>query len=262
MVYEEETLSSVNPAIGFEVKLPDFVGPMDLLIFLIRRRELDIAYISVSAIASDFLEWLSKIEQIELDNAGDFILLAATLLQFKVNSLLIGNEPEYSEAEQTILERHGSTEEIMALRNAIQKLSELESQQINLFDRGSIQFKGVDDEITEEMLSDVSVVDLALIFRDVIYKLPKETTHLVETVPYTLEGQMVFILSFFKDKKKINFHALSEKLTSRLSVIMTFLAILELIRLSKVRVMQNEPFGTIYIIRTNINIGHRKEETT
>ena len=234
----------------FEVATLDYAGPMDLMVFLVRRRELDVAYISVSAIANDFLEWLDRVELLDLDVAGDFILLAATLLQFKVASLLPGSTPEYSDAEINEIERYQSEDELIALKETVNRLAELEEGQINLFDRGGIVLGGFDDQLTNEMLSDVSVLDLALAFRDLIYKLPKEPTHVIEEMPFSLEGQMAFIRSFFTKVKRISFERLALALTSRLAVIMTFLAMLELMRLHFIRVVQKAPFEPLWLIYT------------
>jgi segregation and condensation protein A len=108
---------------AFEVATPDFAGPMDLLVFLVRKRELDAGYISVSAIASDYLAWLDRVELPDLDHAGDFILLAATLLQFKASELLVGPEPEIAESEMLDAMREHSLAELLALRTTVGKLA-------------------------------------------------------------------------------------------------------------------------------------------
>jgi len=100
------------------------------------------------------------------------------------------------------------------------------------------------------MLSDVSVLDLALAFRDLIYKLPNEPTHVIEEMPFSLEGQMAFIRSFFAKNKRVSFTRLAQALTSRLAVIMTFLAMLELMRLHVIRVVQKAPFEPLWLIYT------------
>lgn len=222
---------------------------MDLFVFLIRRRELDVAYISVSAITRDFLDWIERVDFIDLDAAGDFILLVATLLQFKVMNLLPGAEPETSDAEISSLNRERSEEELLALRSTAARLGEMEARQVNLFKRGNVHLAGIDEEITNEMLSDVSVYDLALAFRDLIYKLPDEPTHVIEEIPYTLEGQMAFILSFIGKSRRIRFEDLAEALLTRLSVIMTFLAMLELMRVRNIRVVQKDPYGPLWLIK-------------
>ncbi len=232
----------------FEISTPDFAGPMDLMVFLVRRRELDVAYISVSAIAQDFLDWLDRHDLPDLDTAGDFILLAATLLQFKLANLLPGDEPELSDAELMSYRRQRSEEELEALRETAYKLAELEERQINLFGRGNITLSGVEEELTSDMTSNVSALDLALTFRDLIYRLPEEPTHIVEDIPYTLEGQMAFVASFFGDAKKMAFQKLADALQSRLAVIMTFLAILELMRTGRLKVVQPGPYESIILI--------------
>ncbi len=247
---ETTTKAENNGQPMFEVATPDYAGPMDLMVFLVRRRELDVAYISVSAIASDFLEWLDRVELPDLDAAGDFILLAATLLQFKVTSLLPGSTPDLSDAEINEVERYQSEDELIALKETVNRLAELEEGQINLFDRGGVVLAGFEEQLATEMLSDVSVLDLALAFRDLIYKLPNEPTHVIEEMPFSLEGQMAFIRSFFAKNKRVSFTRLAQALTSRLAVIMTFLAMLELMRLHVIRVVQKAPFEPLWLIYT------------
>lgn len=221
---------------------------MDLLVFLVRRRELDIAYISVSAIATDYLSWLERKEELDLDYAGDFILLAAVLMQFKAAELLPTNEPEFSEAEMITGNQEVSFEEVNALKLKAAKLSELEEQQVGLFDSGGVYIAGLEESLASEMLSDVSVYDIALVFRSLIRELPPEPTFIIEEIPYSIEGQMAYILSFFEKKKKVQFTRLAESLESRLAVIMTFLAMLELMRLGKISIRQPHPFGEFWLL--------------
>ena len=225
---------------------------MDLLVLFVRRRELDVAYISVGAIIVDYLNWLQRNELPELDSAGDFILLAAILLQFKAAGLLPSSEPEVSEVELSAQPSAPSHAELLAIRVSSERLAELEEQQINLFERGTIHLEGVEEQLTGDLLADVSLYDLALIFRDLVLRLPPEPTHLVEEIPFTIEGQMAFILSFFARGKRQSFDRLADALESRLAVIMTFLAMLELIRQGLLRVSQRQPFGRLYLIKDEV----------
>ena len=233
---------------AYHVETPDFAGPMDLLVFLVRRRELDVAYISVSAIASDYLDWVERTETLDIDNAGDFILLAAVLLQFKAAELLPAGEPDIADIEIYTGDTDRSREELMALRSTIARLAEFEEKQINLFDRGSIKVTGLEEELAGEMLSDVTMYDLATVFRELIRELPPEPTRVIEQIPFTLEGQIAFVQSFFKTKRRILFDRLAETLDSRLAVIMTFLAVLELMRRRLLEIRQPEAFGQLWLI--------------
>ena len=233
----------------FQVTTPEFAGPMDLLVLFVRRRELDVAYISVGAIITDYLHWLQHSELLELDSAGDFILLAAILLQFKAAGLLPTPEPEPSDVELPGRDGEHSHAELLAIRLGAARLAELEENQINLFDRGIVHLAGVEEQFTSDLLADVSLYDLAVVFRDLILRLPPEPTHLIEDIPFTIEGQMAFILSFFTQGKRVVFNRLADALESRLAVIMTFLAMLELIRQGLLRVSQPQPFGRLYLIK-------------
>jgi len=215
---------------------------------MVRRRELDVAYISVGAIAADYLTWIERMQPLDLNNAGDFILLAVILLQFKAAELLPSSAPEPMELELLPSEQQRSYDELIALNVSIARLAELEEQQINLFSRGGIHISGLDRELAGEMLSDVSIYDVAVAFRSFIQKLPTEPTHIIEDIPYSLEGQTAFILSFFEKRKRIAFRHLANALESRLAVIMTFLAMLELMRIGRVVVKQLRPFGEFELI--------------
>jgi len=232
----------------YQVSTPDFAGPMDLLVFMVRRRELDVAYISVGAIAADYLTWIERMQPLDLNNAGDFILLAVILLQLKAAELLPSPAPEPMELELLPSEHQRSYDELIALKASIARLAELEELQINLFDRGGIHISGLDRELAGEMLSDVSIYDVAVAFHGLIQKLPTEPTHIIEDIPYSLEGQTAFILSFFEKRKRIAFRNLANALESRLAVIMTFLAMLELMRIGRVVVKQQRPFGEFELI--------------
>lgn len=253
----DNSQSSSMPEPVFEVSIPDFGGPMDLLVYLVRKRELDIAYISISALATDFLNWLERIENPDLDQVGDFILLAATLLEFKVGDLLAGPEPDITEAEMGEAYREHSIAELLALRTNAQRLAELEERQSNLFERGGVHIAGLEAELSGEMLADVSIYDIAVAFRNLIYKLPPEPTHIVEQVPFTLEGQMAFIMSFFKSGKRVAFERLAEALETRLAVVMTFLAMLELLRLRRIAVRQTETFGPLWLVERNVSLENK-----
>lgn len=237
----------------YQVATLDFAGPMDLLVFLVRRRELDVSYISVGAILADYLAWLEHCELTDLDSAGDFILLAAILLQYKAAELIPTSQPEPSEVELGEDGKPLSAEDLMALHLNAAKLAEMEERQINLFDRGTIHIAGIEDELAEEMMSDVSLYDLAMAFRNLIRELPQEPTHILEEIPFTIEGQMAFIMSFFSSSSKISFMRLLDALESRLAVIMTFLAMLELMRERKLVVRQSKPFGQFRLIKQDSN---------
>jgi len=262
----------------FNVALPDFKGPMDLLVYLVKLREIDVAMISVSQLAEDYLAWWrSRLEQLDfpvapesepepeadgwyknwcdginLDQAGEFILLAAILLEYKAVSLLPEEEPTLDGLDLGE-KAEWSPEELAMFQVPAGHLAELESKQVNLFDRGVLHVAGLAAEITSDMFSDVAVYDLALAFSRLTRDLPPEPQHTVERIPYTIEGQTGFILSFFANSRKITFDRLAESMNSRLAVVVTFLALLELIRTGRVTVLQNQTFGQLWIIRLEPN---------
>lgn len=229
----------------FVVKTLDFTGPMDLLVYLIRKKELDIAYLSVSDLAADYLNWLESNDVYNIDDAGEFIFLAAILLELKAVSLL--PEPESVFEEQVRILREDHSEELWLLRSGINHLSQLEEDHLNLFNRGSFSVVGLDQDIRSEMLEDVTLYDLAVAFRGLILQLPSYPVHSIEKISYSLEGQMAFILSFFQNRKRVDFGRFASSLSDRIAVIVTFLAMLELIRRGRMSVSQRCSFGTMWL---------------
>lgn len=248
----------------YQVSLPDFVGPMDLLVHLVRQRELDVAYISVSTIASDYLDWwIGRYSDKtatngwhDLDDAGDFIYLTSMLLEYKATTLLPDTETELDIFEDNGSWRLRAEEELLLLQDGIGQLAEREKLHIDRFDRGVVYVAGVDQHLTSDMLANVSLYDIAMAFHNISRELPEEPTHIVKKIVYTIEGQTSFILSFFEQMKRITFDRLAQALHNRIAVVVTFLAMLELMRLGMIAVRQHRPFGRLWIILTDNGDGN------
>ncbi|MFC2170339.1 segregation and condensation protein A [Calditrichota bacterium] len=237
-----------NPApSAFTVKLPVFDGSIDLLLFVVRQRQIDFSELQLARIASDFLEYARSIEDIDLDFAGEVIYIAAVLLRMKVKSLLPKDEEEEDLVELDLAERDEELEEIYReIVAAARKLAEGESLQSKHFPRGKAAEHGMIDE-TEELLRDVSLIQLAEAFRDLTRELEKPSTKQLTLFKVTVRQQASLILRVLRERGKIRFRDLIAPFKERIEAVVTFLAMLNLIQQGKIRVSQRGLFGPIWI---------------
>jgi len=231
----------------FEVKLSVFEGPIDLLLFVVRQRQIDFSELQLSVIAKDFLDYARSIEEIDLDLAGEVIFIAALLLRMKVKSLLPGEEEEEELSEHDIAERDEELEEIYReIVASARKLAEGEKTQLSHFRRGQAAEPGMIDK-TEEILRDISLVHLAEAFRDLTQGLEKPSTRQLTLFKVTVEQQSRLILRVLKEKEKIRFRDLIAPFTERIEAVVAFLAVLNLIHRGIIKVRQRGQFGAIWI---------------
>jgi segregation and condensation protein A len=244
---------------NYLISVTNFIGTIDLLLYLVHQRELDIAHISLSDITSNYIEWWrgkyvicdkeeNNSNEIHYWNGtGEFILSVALLLEFKASSLLpdITTELEVFEPEQW---KEQSAELLLAYQNRIDLLDQLEVEQSGWFDRGYIDITGLETEIRSDLLLKVSMYDLTKAFQNITLKMDLNTDRNIDKVLYTIEGQKAFILAFFKDSNRISFDKIASALHNRIAVVTTFLAILELIKHHTVIVQQEKNFSPLSII--------------
>lgn len=233
----------------YRVTLPAFEGPLDLLLFLIKRDELDIYDIPISKITEDFLNYLTLMKALNLQLAGDFLVIAATLMRIKARMLLpsapVEDEEEIEDPRQELVDM---LIEYKRFKEAAGELSDIEEGRIKMFPRVQSMEEVYGGPTLEDSLKDVTLYDLLETVRKVLSEMPVTTTHEVETLDVTIEEQMGVIEGFFGEKTEFSFMELAKSLTHKVVVVLTFLALLELMRSNKVTVTQ-ESFGGEIIIR-------------
>ncbi len=235
---------------AYRVRLKNFEGPLDLLLFLIKKNEVDIYDIPIAAITKQYLEYVEIIKLLDLEVASEFILLAATLIRIKAKMLL--PRPADDEEEEIIDPRRELVTRLLEykrFKEVAYKLADLEHERSHLFNRGYHEAleDGDDDEI--RLSEDVTLFSLISTFKHVLDRMPKETYHQIEDIKISLEEQIEYILDFVKRDRQVAFYDLIVKLSDRLIVIVTFIALLELIRRGEVIARQSVPFGEIWIAR-------------
>lgn len=234
----------------YRVRIENFEGPLDLLLHLIKKNEINIYDIPVALIAQQYLEYLEAMEELNLNVAGDFLVMAATLLQIKSKMLLPADERADDEEEgpdprEELVRR---LLEYKAYKEAARELDSQEQMWREIFWREHVPaVEQVEDDLP---LENVSLFDLVDALQDVLDRNPG--SRLLEIVPdnLTVRERMNLILETLEGKDSVSFTALFEGPSHRVVIVVTFLALLELMRLRVARVFQAETFGPILVSRT------------
>lgn len=234
---------------AYRVKLQNFEGPLDLLLFLIKKNEVDIYDIPIAEITRQYLEYVEIIRLLDLESASEFILLAATLIRIKAKMLLPRPQPEEEEAPDPRLELVTRLLEYKRFKELAFKLSEYEEQQSVHFPRGSFAEQELESEGAVELTEEVTLFSLISAFKQVIDRLPKETYHHVEVIQISIEEQIEYILNTLAQTRHVSFFDLIAHLQDKIIIVVTFMAMLELIRRGEITARQSNTFGEIWIAR-------------
>jgi len=235
---------------AYRVKLQNFEGPLDLLLFLIKKNEVDIYDIPISEITSQYLEYVEIIKLLDLESAGEFILLAATLIRIKAKMLL--PRPQTEEDEEIIdprLELVNRLLEYKRFKELAFKLSDLEDEQSKVFPRSLYPEFEPETDGGIELDEDVTLFSLISAFKQVLDRIPKESFHQVQDIPISLEEQIDYILNRLTVNKQVTFFDLVSHIRDRLVIVVTFIAMLELIKRGELIARQSDAFGEIWIVR-------------
>jgi segregation and condensation protein A len=233
----------------YRVKTEIFEGPFDLLLFLIRKHEIDIYDIPIHDITNQFLEYINLMKILDLEVAGEFIEMVASLMNIKARMLLpkpvFGDEDDVEDPRTELVQR---LLEYKKFKEAASEMSEFEDHRRKMFSRKF--FLRPEDEkpsSTEEYLQNVTLFDLLLAFKKALDNMPKVTYHEVKKIEVTIEEQTDYILNLLDAQPNILFSEFIEKLKNRIVIIVTFLALLDLIKLRKIIVRQSRVFDDIKI---------------
>jgi len=235
---------------GYRITLSVFEGPIDLLLYLIRKNELDIHEISLSEIAKEYLEYVELIKLIDIEKAGDFIVVASMLMKIKSRSLFASPDSETGttaedEARNSLIQ---FLMEYEKLGEAAEKLGEKEEERRGVYPRGGEKERIARISEQKETAPDYLLFDLLTALQDVLKTAPSITTHEVELLNVTSEMKQREILEALEHKKKIDFIELVRG-QPKLIIVVTFIAMLELIKIKKIRVRQSRQFSRIMLTR-------------
>jgi segregation and condensation protein A len=234
----------------YKVKLEVFEGPLDLLLYLIRKDEVDIYDISIERVTSQYLEYLETFRMLDLDIAGEFVVMAANLIYIKSRSLLpVHQQPpeEDAEEEDPRWDLIRQLIEYKKFKDAAFQLQRWEIQQEGLVVR--VPGKPVFEDPVGLLKSEVGIFDLISAFRKVLKRIEQKREDLREIFEesFTVADKIDYIMRSIPGGKSVSFSDLFAFAASRAEIAVTFLALLELIRMKQVSVLQSELFGEIEI---------------
>ena len=249
----------------YQVKLQVFEGPLDLLLYLIRKNEVDIYNIPVGSITQQYLEYLNMMQILDLNVAGEFLVMAATLMQIKSRMLLPAEErpPEAAEEEDPREELVRRLLEYQRFKEVARHLAALEWQRRRVFVRTpSTDGAPANAAPAEETPHfEASLFDLLSAFSTVLTSASKEQLYEIVREEITVEQKVHELLHLLLKRKSLTFEELFASSRTRLAVIATFLALLELVRLKEVAACQETLFGSITIVRREDHIAVTTTET-
>ena len=191
-------------------------------------------------------------QELDLEIAGEFILMAATLIRIKAKMLLPREaDEEELEEEDPRAELVRQLLEYKRFKEVAESFIDIEEKQRRIFPR--VYFKWAKkyeaEETDEEFLKDVSIFDLLTAFKSVLDNMPKDSSHQVGAIGVTIEDQIANLLKLLEDNERLVFSDLIKKYQERITIVVTFVAILELIRTHRIVIQQASLFGEIYICR-------------
>jgi len=226
-----------------------FEGPLDLLLHLIKKNEVDIYNIPIAAISRQYLDYLDLMQELNLDIAGEFLVMASTLIQIKSQMLLPPSadpdlddekiEDPRAELVRRLLEyeRYRDASIELASRNLLER---------DVFARNFVS-ADLDAVAIEEALPEIELFELVDAFRRILAKAPRESFHEVGSENISIADRISDVLAFLEGKESVEFEELFAGSNTREYIVASFLAILELCRLRMIRILQFETYGRLLV---------------
>jgi segregation and condensation protein A len=230
----------------YNIKIPVFEGPFDLLLHLIRENKLDIYDIPIALITNQYLQYIEMMKELNLEIAGEFLVMAATLIYIKSRMLLPPDEetPD-EELEDPRTELVKKLLEYQKVKEAAGDLRKREEDWMKVFRRDS--FLAEEEEPGELYLFDLNLFDLLDAFKKILEKAPPEVISITKET-LTVKDRISFIMEILEGQETVRFEDFFQGGMTKIQLIVTFVALLELIRLGLARAYQEREFGNIWVI--------------
>ena len=232
----------------FTVKLENFEGPLDLLLYFIKRDKIDIYDIPISKITKEYIDTINRTKKLNVAIAGEFILMASMLTRLKTRMLLPRKEDEEGlEIDDPRSVLVDQLVQYKTFKNIANQLRTIQNNNKDIFYRpNDINLSDIEHSPTE-FLREVSLFDISKIFKEALSNAPIDDSFYLERQTISLADQRQFIISNFDKKGILLLNQLVKKLNNKLEIIVTFLALLEMIKTGEIICKQNDIFGQIEI---------------
>lgn len=250
----ETDLSEIKPVVNeanllegnLHFKLPVFEGPLDLLLHLIKENKIDIYDIPIAVITQRYLKYIELMKGLNLEIAGEFIVMAATLIHIKSRMLLPPDETQTEEQmEDPRTELARRLLEYQAFKDTSTEFRTREDMWRNVFHKTPLAEEDISER--EPLLFEASIFDLISAFKNILSKAPPEIMEITREM-LTVADKINFIMERLEKEDSINFESLFEGVYAKVVIIITFLALLEVVRLGLAKAYQEKAFGTVWII--------------
>lgn len=233
---------------AYEVKVGTFEGPLELLLHLIKKNEINIYDIPIALITQQYIETLDLMKSLNLSIAGEFLVMAATLIHIKSRTLLPPTETEDgAEEEDPRQELVARLLEYQKFKDAAERLEERESLWRDIFRKEPSPSELLPEEVP---LTDLSLYNLLDALKNVLARIPDKKVLQVTIDELTVKDRMQFLMERLEPIESILFDDLFEGIRTRHAVVVTFLALLEVIRLGLIRVAQGDVCGPLRLFKT------------
>jgi segregation and condensation protein A len=239
---------------SYSIKLSQFEGPFDLLLFFIERDELDIYDIPIFKITQDFLDYIHNMEQLNIEMASEFILVAATLMRIKAKMLLprkeVTEEGVEIDPREELVNR---LIEYKKYKEVTEELRRLEDDRQSIAKRGNLESESKEIASlfeTEYEMQSLTMFRLMKAFQNVLDRVEKEKNKAVHTIvqpPYTIEGEKMLLKDLVRIKSRIAFEQVFEGVENRLHAIFIFLSMLELIQEQHLQITVGEGYNNFWV---------------
>jgi segregation and condensation protein A len=243
---------------SYKIKLDIFEGPLDLLLYLIKRDDVNIYDIPIAKITEQYLQYLELMRLLDLDIASEFLVMAATLLEIK-SKMLLPKAEQLVEAEEfdPRLDLVNRLLEYQKYKQVADELRKRESVYREIFARPG---EALPPEPDNELYFEASLFDLISAFTKALKEVPKEVFYEIIKDEFTIEQKIHDILRLLLNTAHVSLEDLFTKAKNKLEIVATFLAILELIRLQEIIVQQKGLFGEIFVKRFEQHLRPTKQE--
>ena len=234
----------------YTIKIDNFQGPLDLLLYFIQRDKINMYDISINHITKEYLNYINMMKDLNIEIAGEFILMASMLMKIKSRMLLPRYEKELDE------EIEDPRQELIDRLVEYKKYKFASKEMKEILEMSSLKYeKGIDEKLDNEQLDlssyykDYSVFDLVMIFNNIINKSSKIDLYQTEIEQFTINEKSIEIMSTLNEKKEIIFSEIIKNISSKIEQVVIFLALLDLMKNNSIKIVQNDVFAKISIIK-------------
>ena len=234
----------------YKIKLDKFEGPLDLLLFFINRDELDIYDIPIAKITGEFLQYVNLIKMLDLEVAGDFILMAATLMHIKVRMLLPREIDEKGDEIDPRADLIAALLEYKKYKEMSEELSFFESSQRKVSYRGNFSLDNKESPPEyDTLLKNITIFDLAKAFKKAIDGLKPQAFHEIQKTNITIDEMIEFILNRVNSEIEVHFMSLVENMREKIRIVITFVALLELAKAGSVLIKESSDYNDFVLVK-------------